>query len=42
MVSLILLTQKVQERNMNNAIAEIEALNSIQGAVIRIRMEHLK
>jgi len=42
MVSLILLTQKVQERNMNNAIAEIEALGSIQGEVIRIRMEHLK
>jgi homoserine dehydrogenase len=42
MVSLILLTQKVQERNMNNAIAEIEALNSTQGEVVRIRMEHLK
>jgi homoserine dehydrogenase len=42
MVSLILLTQKVQERNMNNSIAEIEALNSTQGEVVRIRMEHLK
>jgi len=27
---------------MNNAIAEIEALSSIHGEVVRIRMEYLK
>lgn len=41
LVALILLTQKVQEKNMNNAIAEIEALDNIQGDVVRIRLEHL-
>lgn len=40
-VPLILLTSLVIEKNMNAAIAEIEALNSIEGQVTRIRMEHL-
>ncbi|MFW2373137.1 MAG: homoserine dehydrogenase [Gammaproteobacteria bacterium] len=41
LVPLILLTSVVVEKNMNAAIAEIEALDSIEGQVIRIRMEHL-
>ena len=40
-VPLILLTSVVVEKNMNAAIAEIEALDSIEGQVTRIRMEHL-
>jgi len=40
-VQLIMLTHKVLERNMNDAIARIEALDSISGSVIRIRLEHL-
>jgi homoserine dehydrogenase len=39
--SIILLTHMVQERSMNAAIAKIEALDSIHGAVTRIRLEHL-
>jgi len=41
LVALILLTQRVQEKNMNAAIKEVEALDVIQGGVVRIRMEHL-
>ncbi|MDH5612103.1 MAG: homoserine dehydrogenase [Gammaproteobacteria bacterium] len=41
LVNLVLLTQQVQEKNMNVAIKEIEALSAIQGDVVRIRMEHL-
>jgi homoserine dehydrogenase len=40
-VSVIMLTHKVQERNMNAAIQSIEALDSISGKVMRIRMETL-
>jgi len=40
-VTLVLLSQRVQERNMNDAIREVEALDAIQGEVVRIRMEHL-
>lgn len=40
-VALIMLTHKVQERNMNKALAGIEALASISGKVTRIRMERL-
>jgi homoserine dehydrogenase len=39
--SIILLTHVVQEKNMNEAIAKIEALDSIHGQVTRIRLEHL-
>ena len=39
--SIILLTHTVQERQMNTAIGQIEALDSIHGAVTRIRLEHL-
>jgi homoserine dehydrogenase len=40
-VPIIILTQRVAERNMNQAIARIEALDSISGQVARIRLEHL-
>ncbi len=40
-VSVIMLTHKVQERQMNAAIQRIEALDSISGKVMRIRMETL-
>ncbi len=40
-VPLILLTHRVSERQMNEAIARIEALESITGSVTRIRVEHL-
>ena len=39
--SIILLTHVVQEGQMNAAISEIEALNSIHGDIMRIRLEHL-
>jgi homoserine dehydrogenase len=40
-VPLILLTSRVIEKNMNDALAKIEALTAIEGQVIKIRMEHL-
>jgi homoserine dehydrogenase len=40
-VPLILLTTRVIEKNMNDAITEIESLDVIEGKVTRIRMEHL-
>jgi homoserine dehydrogenase len=40
-VPVIILSQRVKERNMNAAIARIEALDSIKGKVARIRLEHL-
>jgi len=40
-VSVIMLTHRVQEAKMNQAIASIEALPSIHGNVTRIRMETL-
>ena len=40
-VPIILLTRRVQEKHMNAAIAQIEALAAIQGKVTRIRLEHL-
>jgi len=41
-VPIIILTQRVVEKNMNTAIARIEALPAIQGNVMRIRLEHLR
>jgi homoserine dehydrogenase len=41
-VPLIMLTHRVSEGRMNKAIAAIEALDSVNGAVVRIRMERLK
>ncbi len=40
--SVILLTHKVLEKNMNAAIAKIEALDNIHDKVMRIRVETLK
>jgi homoserine dehydrogenase len=40
-VPVILLTQKVVEHKMNQAIAAIEALDNIVGDVSRIRVEHI-
>jgi len=39
--SVIMLTHRVPERRMNEAIARIEALESITGKVTRIRLESL-
>ena len=41
LVPVIMLTHKVQEKIMNQAIAEIEASGDINGEVTRIRVEHL-
>ena len=41
-VPVIFLTQRVQERNMNEAIRRIEALDSISGSVFRVRVEMLE
>jgi len=38
---LVMLTHRVLERQMNSAIAEIEALASVNGQVTRIRVEQL-
>ena len=40
-VPVILLTHRVREQQMNEAIAKIESLDSVAGKVTRIRMEHL-
>ena len=40
-VPVIILTQRVREKNMNEAIAHIEKLASIKEHVARIRLEHL-
>jgi homoserine dehydrogenase len=39
--NIIMLTHKVQEQNMNQALSDIEALVAIDGPVTRIRMETL-
>lgn len=41
LVHLIMLTHKVQEGRMNEAITRIESLDTISGDVIRIRVEYL-
>ncbi len=40
-VSVIILTQRVLERHMNQAVARIQALDTISGEVTRIRLEQL-
>ncbi len=40
-VSVILLTRRVREQQMNTAIQQIESLDSVQGTITRIRVEHL-
>ena len=41
-VPVIILTQRVRERVMNDALAQVEALDDILGKVTRIRVETLK
>ncbi|SBS34109.1 Homoserine dehydrogenase [Marinomonas aquimarina] len=41
LVPLVVMTHDVKERNMNAAIAEIEALPDVAGSVQRIRVENL-
>ena len=40
-VPIILLTKKISEGSMNDAIAKLESLSSIAGSITRIRMESL-
>ena len=40
--TIIMLTHVVKEKNMNQAIADIEALKCMLGEVTRIRLESLK
>lgn len=40
-VPIIFLTQRIKEKNMNEAITKIEQLDAIDGEVMRIRMETL-
>ncbi len=40
-VHLIMMTQKCVELNVNKAIQAVESLASVQGDVVRIRVEHL-
>ncbi|MHB8729197.1 MAG: homoserine dehydrogenase [Sulfuricaulis sp.] len=40
-VPVIILTQRVKEKNMNEAIKRLEKLSSIKRQVARIRLEHL-
>ena len=40
-VPVIMLTRRVREQQMNQAIARIEALDALHGSVTRIRVEHL-
>ena len=39
--SIILLTHMVQEGQMNSALQQIEALDTVHGDIMRIRLEHL-
>jgi len=41
-VPVIILTQKIREKNMNEAISKIEALDSVDNKVTRIRLEQLE
>ena len=41
LVPIILLTHRVQERDMNVAIAALEALDEIAGPLMRVRVEQL-
>lgn len=39
--NLVMLSHRVRERQMNEALAKIEALDAVEGSVTRIRVEHL-
>ena len=38
---IILLTHLTQEMNVDDAIAKIEALSTVKGKVVRLRLENL-
>ena len=38
---MILLTHRVIEQHINDAITALEALQGVVGSVVRIRVEHL-
>ncbi len=38
---LIMMTSRIMEKNMSQALSKIEALDSIEGDVVKIRLEHL-
>jgi len=38
---LIMMTSLISEKNMSQAVSKIEALDSIEGDVVKIRLEHL-
>jgi len=38
---LVVLTHETKEKNMLAAIAEIENLKTVDGEVVKIRLEHL-
>jgi homoserine dehydrogenase len=40
-VPIIILTHSIRERQMNDAIRRIEALDTVHGRITRIRLEHL-
>ncbi len=42
LIPMIMLTLEVKEKQINAAIAQIEALDDIEGKVVRIRTEHFK
>ena len=41
LVPMILVTHRVREQNMNDAITALEALDGVSGSVVRIRVEQL-
>ena len=40
-VPVVILTHRIRERQMNEAIRRIEALGTMAGSVMRMRLEHL-
>ncbi len=40
-VCLIMMTTRIMEKNMSQALSQIEALDTIEGDVVKIRLEHL-
>ncbi|VAW57042.1 Homoserine dehydrogenase [hydrothermal vent metagenome] len=40
--SLIMMTSLILEKNMSSALSQIEALDAIEGDVVKIRLEHLE
>ena len=39
---IIILTHVAVEKNVNSALAKIEALDSVNGKVVKLRLEHLQ